>query len=160
MKYRRTLPIIVATTLLGILVLGLLAAMCLRRLQRAIFYPSPASMPSAVAVDLGAALGRLESALAKHSPRVLDALQPGLSDEEISTIQSEHRMHLTDDLKALYRWRNGSPSGVGVELIPGMRFVSLQEAARMRDEMRARCAVNRSLKGSRLRPSRATVMAG
>jgi hypothetical protein len=52
----------------------------------------------------------------------------------VTTLEREHGLHMTDDLKALYGWRNGSAPGVWVDLIPGMRFVSLQESARMRAE--------------------------
>jgi cell wall assembly regulator SMI1 len=140
MKIRRSFPMIVATILIAILVLGLVAAMSLRRLQRAFFYPRPTNMPSPVTDDISAALRRFESALAKHAPEVLNALEPGLSDQEISAIGDRHGIHLTDDLKALYKWRNGSSSVARVEMIPGMRFVPLQEATQMRDDMRLEAA--------------------
>ncbi len=122
------------TTLLCLVFAGLLGIFGLRWIQRALFYPSPTNMPAAVAEDVGTALRRLEAALAKHCPGALNALEPGLSDDEITRIEREHGLHLTKDLKALYGWRNGTAPGVWVDLIPGRRFVSLQEAASLRDE--------------------------
>jgi cell wall assembly regulator SMI1 len=136
MMARRKLLMNAVTILLAVVVLVPLGIFGLRRLQRAFFYPAPSAMPAAVTDDVQTALRRLESALRKYSPKLLDQLQPGLSEEEISSIESAHRLRLTDDLKALYRWRNGSPPDSQACLIPGHRFLPLQESLELRDGMR------------------------
>lgn len=124
-----------ATILLALVVLLVLGLFGLQRLQRAFFYPTPSALPAAVTNDVKAALQRFESALKKHAPQVLNDLQPGLSEDEISSIQRKHRLWLTDDLKALYMWRNGSRSESNTCLVPGHRFLPLREALQLRDEM-------------------------
>src|SRR4051812_22287986 len=89
----------------------------LRHLQRAFFYLRPRSMPEAVDGSTDATLKRFEDALRQHAPDVLATLQPGLSDERIREIDARFRLRLTDDLRALYRWRNGSAPEQRVELI-------------------------------------------
>ncbi len=113
MNHRRRLTIIVTTTLICLVLAGLLGTIGLRWLQRALFYPSPTRMPRVVADDIASALRRFEAALAKHYPSGLSALQPGLSDAEITTIERENGLQLTDDLRALYRWRNGTAPARG-----------------------------------------------
>jgi len=43
-------------------------------------------------------------------------------------------------MRALYRWRNGSPPDALTQLIPGHRFVPLDHAARTRDERRVQAS--------------------
>jgi cell wall assembly regulator SMI1 len=129
-----------ALTLIAVVVFISLGLFGLRRLQRSFFYPMPVAMPAAVPDDVRSALGQLESALRKYSPKVLDDLQPGLSEDEIASIQREHRLWLTDDLKALYMWRNGSRADSKTRLVPGHRFLPLQESLQMRAAMRRQVA--------------------
>lgn len=124
------------TTVLEGLILLIVAGLMLRHLQRAFFYPHPRSMPEAVGESIDATLKRFEDALHQHAPDVLAALQPGLSDERIREIESRHRLRLTDDLRALYRWRNGSVPEPRVDLIPGHWFVPLEYAAEEREARR------------------------
>jgi hypothetical protein len=124
------------TTAVVILVLLVLAALLLPHAQRAFFYPRPGVMPAAADESVDASLKRLEETLERHAPYVLTGLQPGLSDDRISDIASRYRLRLTDDLRALYRWRNGSAPDGDVELIPGHRFVPLEEAANERAQRR------------------------
>jgi hypothetical protein len=77
-------------------------------------------------------LRRFEATLEKHAPDVLATLQPGLPDEEIRAIESRYRLRLTDEMRALYGWRNGSPPEPRVDLIPGHWFVPLDYAAEQR----------------------------
>jgi cell wall assembly regulator SMI1 len=135
MKNRRKWIAILPATVLGIILLGVVGSIFLWRTAREFMYPQPGRMPAVVTDDTRSALQRLESALAKYAPEVMKALQPGLSDEATSAIESEYGIHLTGDLKELYRWRNGSPPGAPVQLIPMMRFVSLEEAALARQEL-------------------------
>lgn len=124
------------TTAIVILVLLVVAALALRHLQLRFFYPPPGRMPPAADDDFTRALGRFEAALAEHAPQALSALQPGLSEEQIREIESRYRLRLTDEIRALYRWRNGSPPDARIELIPGHRFLPLDYAAGEREEQR------------------------
>jgi hypothetical protein len=119
-----------------ILALVVVAALLTRQLQREFFYPSPRSMPDAVDESIDSALAQFEAALDRHAPEVLRGLQPGLSNEQIREIESQHRLRLTDDLRSLYRWRNGSDPNQLTELIPGHRFLPLNYAAEEREELR------------------------
>lgn len=123
-------------TVIVILILLVVAALMLRHLQRTFFYPRPRSMPDAVDENIDATLKRFEDALQQHAPDVLAALQPGLPDERIRAIESRYRLRLTDDLRALYRWRNGSSTDEQIELIPGHRFLPLEYAAEQREGLR------------------------
>src|SRR5512144_2296564 len=111
--------------ILIIVSLLMLAVLALRTLQRAFFYPPPRGMPKDVESDIDRTLQRLETVLREHAPDVLSALQPGLSDDQIREIESAHRLRLTDELRALYRWRNGSSSDDRAELVPGHWFLPL-----------------------------------
>jgi hypothetical protein len=76
----------------------------------------------------------LESAMTLHAPDVFAALQPGLTDDQIDEVESRHLLRLTEDLRSLYRWRNGSPVDSQAELIPGYWFVPLESAAQLREK--------------------------
>jgi cell wall assembly regulator SMI1 len=58
------------------------------------------------------------------------SLQPGLSDEQISAQLSDWPYTLPDDVRALYRWRNGFEDE-NVELLPGLTFRPLESALAM-----------------------------
>jgi hypothetical protein len=66
--------------------------------------------------------------LETNAPAVMHALQPGLSDVQIAKLETQGGFRLSDDLRALYRWRNGMPTNSTVGLLPGHRFVPLGEA--------------------------------
>src|SRR4051794_17733856 len=111
-----------------ILIVLLLSALALRHLQRAFFYPVPGAMPSSVDEGVTAMLTRFETALAEHAPDVLANLQPGLTERDVRAIEARHRLKLTDEMRALYQWRNGAARDEVIELIPGHRFVPLEDA--------------------------------
>jgi cell wall assembly regulator SMI1 len=90
-------------------------------------YPTPLSMPPVVAESMPAAIARLEAALKEHAPAVLESLQPGLTIEQIEQLETANSIKLTDELRALYQWRNGVPEGVYTNLTPLHRFASLEE---------------------------------
>lgn len=71
-------------------------------------YPPAPPMPAVVAESAEELLGRYEAKLADEAPNVLTALQPGLSDEEIDALEAQYGVTLPPDLRALYRWRNGT----------------------------------------------------
>ena len=57
--------------------------------------------------DISLMLTQLEIAINAVEPRVLEDYHPGLSDAEIDAIMVGEPFKLPDDLRALYRWRNG-----------------------------------------------------
>jgi cell wall assembly regulator SMI1 len=124
------------TTALSILIVITAGMLLAARLLRTFLYPSPGAMPAVVEGDVGAVLQRFERALSEHAPGVLLSLQPGLSDDEIAAIESRYRVRLTDELRALYRWRNGSSEEARAELVPGYWFLPLDQAARIREARR------------------------
>ena len=117
-------------------VLVLAAAFALRHLQWMVFYPAAGVMPKPVGDDVVSALERFESVLAEYAPEALSSLQPGLSDEQLQDIEGRYQFQLTDEMRALYPWRNGSPPDVHTEFIPGHWFVPLEHAAQLREDDR------------------------
>jgi cell wall assembly regulator SMI1 len=79
-----------------------------------------------------ALLARLQTVLTSNAPLVLDSLRPGLSDEQISILEGQFGYRLPEDLKSLYRWRDGMMTNTTVGLLPGHRFIPLEEALRER----------------------------
>ena len=75
---------------------------------------------------------RLQAVFEKHAPVVAKSLQPGLSPDQITALEAKGGFRLTADLRALYRWRNGMPAGGDAGLLPGHRFLPLDEAIRER----------------------------
>jgi cell wall assembly regulator SMI1 len=123
--------------LLIVLVLGVLGVLALRSLQRAMFYPHPRVRVQAVESGIGEAIQDFERVLAKDAQAILSGLQPGLAENEITKIEKAYGFRLTDDLRSLYRWRNGTPEESKADLIPGHRFLPLEEAAVRRREIRS-----------------------
>lgn len=119
--------------LAAMLIVGLLGG---RALIRARTYPKPPAMEPVAREDLPALLARLDAWLREHAPAVADALRPGLSEDQIAALEAEGRLQLSDDLRALYRWHDGSDHQPGGELIPGHRFVPLADAVRERAVIR------------------------
>lgn len=105
-------------------------------------YPSAPSMPAVVSDSTEDLLEKYEAILAERAPHVLDALQPGLNESRIAELEKQHDFELSDDLRALYRWRNGTPRDVyfdalpvSLDAFPDHRFVPLEEAIALRDEL-------------------------
>lgn len=115
---------------------------------RSFFYPSPFNLPPIVDESAEDLIQRLEQILQERAPAVVDALQPGLTDEQITDIETASGFQLSDDLRALYKWHNGmSPDGPR-DFIPGHRFLSLQEAVEQRaalhEQLRSATVVQRA----------------
>jgi len=126
--------LIIATSLLaaGVIVLILVGPST----QRAFFYPKPRGLPPVVTPDTEQLLARLQAVLETNAPSVLQVLQPGLSDAQISALQTEGGFRLSDDLRAFYRWHNGMATDCTLRLLPGQRFLPLDEVVRERALMR------------------------
>jgi cell wall assembly regulator SMI1 len=101
-------------------------------LQRSFFYPKPRRLPPVVSQTTEQLLVRLQTVLETNTPIVAQSLQPGLSDAQISTLESQGGFRLSEELRALYRWHNGMSTNSTVGLLPGQRFLPLDENVRKR----------------------------
>ncbi len=61
--------------------------------------------------QIPALLAALEIAVNAVEPRLLQDFKPGLSDTKINAHMANFNYALPDDLRALYRWRNGQDQG-------------------------------------------------
>lgn len=122
--------------LLAVLVVLLLAVgigwFAGRKAIRSFLYLSPSAMPPVVEESAEQLLQRLEIVLRERAPTIADSLQPGLTKEQISEIESRYNIRLTDDLRSFYRWHNGMSATGPRDFIPGHRFLPLEEAAKQR----------------------------
>lgn len=57
---------------------------------------------------LANALDRILNWLEQHRPSDVSLLQPGLSDEEIDELITDLPLKLPNDIRELYKWRNGT----------------------------------------------------
>lgn len=99
---------------------------------RSVFYPKPEGLPAVVSQTTEQLLARLENVLRTNAPLVAGALRPGLSDAEIAAMEAEGGFRLSDDLRILYRWRNGMVTNSAAEFLPGQRFLPLEDVMRER----------------------------
>ncbi len=99
-------------------------------------YPRAPAMPPAVPETVEDLLGRFERILRDRAPEVFASMQRGLTDARIDALQSKHKFVLPQDLRALYRWRNGSTRDSRLAVFADHRFVALDEALRTRDALR------------------------
>lgn len=98
-------------------------------------YPLAPPMPPVVSQTTEEILSQLELVLKNKAPQILTNLQPGLSAEKISELERQSGIQLPDEIKALYRWRNGfrldriNSGGFRVAgPLPGHYFLPLDEA--------------------------------
>jgi len=96
-------------------------------LQRSFFYPKPHDLPPVVSQSVEQLLARLQTALETNTPTVAKALRPGLTETEISTLEAQGGFRLSVNLRALYRWHNGMATNSTLGLLPGQRFLSLEQ---------------------------------
>jgi cell wall assembly regulator SMI1 len=61
-----------------------------------------------VGQNIGEILTKLEGSMQIKAPHILAELKQGLSDAEIAALEYKSGIRLPDDVKALYRWHNGS----------------------------------------------------
>lgn len=97
--------------------------------QRSFFYPKARGLPPVIGETTEQLLTRLQAVLETNAPTVAKSLLPGLSDARISALEVEGGFRLSDDLRAFYRWHNGMPTNSTDGLLPGQRFVPLDEIA-------------------------------
>lgn len=101
-------------------------------IQRSLFYPKPNDLPPVVEQSTEALLARVQFVLETNAPLVAAALQEGLTDTQIVYLEGKGEFRLSDDLRALYRWHNGIARSNTVGLVPGQRFVPLDEVVEER----------------------------
>ena len=99
-------------------------------MQRSFFYPKPRNLPPVVGQTTDQLLARLQTVLEMNAAVVAQSLQPGLADAQISTLESQGGFLLSADLRAFYRWHNGMSTNSTVGLLPGQRFLPLDEFVR------------------------------
>ena len=78
-------------------------------------------------------LDEIEKCLQQLHHSCLDHLNPGLSFQKIQELFEEIPLQPTQDLRALYTWRNGSEDSEGITLgelafFPGFYLMSLEES--------------------------------
>ena len=88
-------------------------------------------------------LNEIEKCLQQLDHSCLDHLNPGLSSQQIQELFEEIPLQPTQDLRALYTWRNGSEDSEGITLgelafFPGFYLMSLEESIQTYLELRAR----------------------
>ena len=98
-------------------------------------YPKPTTMPPVVDESMESLLERFEKVLEEKAPKVAAALQPGLSEEEVSQLEEQYDVRLTDDLRLLYQWHNGTPWLLGPTITPLHEFYPLEEALQQRADL-------------------------
>ncbi|MEO0588070.1 MAG: SMI1/KNR4 family protein [Planctomycetota bacterium] len=57
-----------------------------------------------------------------------------MTDEAIDQLERKHRIRLSDELRAVYRWHNGM-ADQAINFLPGHGFQSLEDALKERDEI-------------------------
>jgi cell wall assembly regulator SMI1 len=129
---RNALIIGSALTVAGAVIL----AVCAPSALRSFFYPKAGPLPPVVALSSEQLLARLQLALEANAPTVAQSLQPGLSDARITELQAQGGFVLSADLKALYRWHDGTTTNSALGLIPGIRFLPLNEVVEERALLR------------------------
>lgn len=115
---------------LSLLALIVLAVIFVPSAIHRFFYPVAPRMPPVVTKPITNLLTELESLMRTKAPQAFEQLQPGLPADQIATLERQNGILLNDEVRALYRWRNGcltrNPLLCGP--VPGHRFVPLAEA--------------------------------
>lgn len=80
-------------------------------------------MPTLLDADL---LQRFETALRASGVEAVDALMPGLTDAKIDEVAGPSGLQLPEEVRAWWRWRNGSPPRVYSPLFPPHEMLPLE----------------------------------
>ena len=86
-------------------------------------------------------LNEIEKCLQQLDHPCVDHLNPGISSQQIQELFEEIPLQPTQDLRALYTWRNGSKDCEGITLgelafFPGFYLMSLEESIQTYLELR------------------------
>lgn len=125
---RKRLVAIVILVVIAILAVG---GFLIPQLLSQFFYPAAPPMPVVIELRMEEMLANLEREIITKAPHVLEEMQDGLSVEEITFLERKFGVCLSAEIKALYRWHNGSRSFSGP--IPGYRFMPLDETLNAAD---------------------------
>jgi cell wall assembly regulator SMI1 len=79
----------------------------------------------------------LDSQLASLRPDYYVQLNPPLSMADIQALETSYSVLLPDDLKALYRWKNGQKSNCYQSFVNNSTFIPLEEALHTAKELTA-----------------------
>ena len=71
---------------------------------------------------------KLDRQLAGLRPEYYQELKPSLSDLEIQNLQEQYKIRLPEDLKTLYKWKNGQNQNCYESFVNNSMFVSLEDA--------------------------------
>ena len=93
-------------------------------------------------------LNEIEKSLQQLDHPCVDHLNPGISSQQIQELFEKIPLQPTQDLRALYTWRNGSKDCEGITLgelafFPGFYLMSLEESIQTYLELRARDVWNK-----------------
>lgn len=97
-----------------------------RKALMTFLYPSAPPMPPVVQATASELLVQLEGELRTKFPVIFAALQPGLSDSEITALETQGGVKLNEDLRALYRWHNGMGTNTSLTFFTGHYFPPLE----------------------------------
>lgn len=83
--------------------------------------------------DLRDPLGSIEATVGRLGRKVIQLLRPGLRRGEIESLLEERGFPQTQELVALYEWRDGTDTTTGLmlddlQLVPGFYLLSLEDA--------------------------------
>lgn len=87
--------------------------------------PSPPEMPPCVPAALPDLLAEYEGILIKLGVPVERCLNKGLSDKQVEEIETQFSIKLSEDIKDLYKWHNGTPADCPIEVFPLGRLLPL-----------------------------------
>lgn len=73
-------------------------------------------------------LQELDVKIHKIRPEFYSNLGSSLSDEEIKELEKEYNVQLPEDLKALYKWKNGQADGCYDAFVNNSMFIPLDQA--------------------------------
>lgn len=142
-KFLRSLngmPLVLVLLAAFLLMLKLAAPYLVRFLLVAppasMMYPPAPPMPEVVSASPEELLAKYEVFLRDECPDVFAALQLGLTDGEIDQLETQYGFKLTEDLRALYRWHNGTAHDVGLAAFPDHEFLPLDYSLETRKAMR------------------------
>lgn len=147
-RSKRPLAMKLLTVVVALLVVVGISWFAGRYAIRSFFYPSPSNLPPIVDESAEDLLQRLEQILQERAPAVANALQPGLTDEQITDIETAGGFHLSEDLRALYKWHNGMSRDGPLDFIPGHLFLPLDGAvdqrAALHEQLRSATSIQRA----------------
>lgn len=76
----------------------------------------------------------LDKHLRTTRPDFYAQLNDPLTDEEIQALEEQYKVTLPDDLKALYKWKNGQKDDCYEALVNNSMFISLEVALEIAEE--------------------------